>query len=317
MAASNKSVVDKADIAVANLISDGGYLAVEQADAFIQNVQDQPTILNEARVVTMANPTMEINKIGFGSRVLKVAPASGTALAASDRSAPTTSKVTLNSNELIAEILIPYDVLEDNIERGGLEDTIFDILSERVARDVEELIILGDTASSDTFLAVLDGLLEQSTSHVVDYSLTPVSTIDVQPFKAGLKALPNKYQRDPDALRFFVSPDVQTEYAYQLGTRATMLGDARTTDAYNNMLRAMGVPLRKAALMPDTKYLLTYPQNIIVGFHRKIMIESDRDIRARVLIIVLTLRVDVKFEEEDSVVKCVGLAPNGETTTTA
>ena len=46
------------------------------------------------------------------------------------------------------------------------------------------------------------------------------------------------------------------------------------------------------------------------------MIETDRDIRARVLIVVVTLRIDIKFEEEDSVVKCIGLNPNDLTTTT-
>ena len=46
------------------------------------------------------------------------------------------------------------------------------------------------------------------------------------------------------------------------------------------------------------------------------MIETDRDIRARVLIVVLTLRIDIKYEEEDAVVKCLGLNVGAVSTTT-
>jgi hypothetical protein len=46
------------------------------------------------------------------------------------------------------------------------------------------------------------------------------------------------------------------------------------------------------------------------------MIETERDIRARNLVVVVTLRMDLKFEEEDAVVKCVGLNPNEDTPTT-
>jgi hypothetical protein len=46
------------------------------------------------------------------------------------------------------------------------------------------------------------------------------------------------------------------------------------------------------------------------------MIETDRDIRARVLIVVLTMRLDFKYEEEDASVKCLGLNPNADFTTT-
>jgi len=76
------------------------------------------------------------------------------------------------------------------------------------------------------------------------------------------------------------------------------------------------VPVNGAALMPNDQYLFTYPKNLIVGVQRQIMIETDRDIRTRVIIIVLTMRLAIQYETEDAVVKCVGLAPDGVTTTT-
>jgi hypothetical protein len=55
-------------------------------------------------------------------------------------------------------------------------------------------------------------------------------------------------------------------------------------------------------MMPDNKTFLSYPKNIIWGIQRDIMIETDKDIRRRVLIIVLTMRCDVKIEEPQACV---------------
>lgn len=310
---SNKSIIEKADIAVSDLVSGGGYLNPIQANVFIRMLIDQPTIINEIRTVPMNAPKMEINKIGFTSRIMRAAPASGTALAAASRAKPTTDKVTLTTKEVIAEIHIPYDVLEDNIERGNLEDTIMSLLTERAALDLEELIITGDTASSDTYLAVLSGILKQATSNIVDYTSAPAAISKII-FKDGLKAMPNKYLRNRAAMNFYVSPDTETEYADSLANRQTPFGDQKITGWTPNY--AYGVQVKPAALMPNDKYIFTYPKNIIFGVQRQIMIETDRDIRSRVLIVVLTMRIDLVYEEEEAVVKCIGLAPNLTTTTT-
>lgn len=308
-----RDILEKADIAVSDLISDGGYLNPMQANVFIRLMIDQPTILNQVRVVPMNAPTMEINKIGFTSRILKKAPASGTALAAADRSKPTTEKVELATKEVIAEVHLPYDVLEDNIERGRLEDTVMSLIAERASLDVEELIISGDTGSADDYLALVDGILEQATSHVVDYSASPVG-ITKTVFKDAIKAMPSKYLRNRNMMRFFTSVDAEIEYTDHLSDRETQLGDARIARKAPEV--AFGVPIDPVALMPDDKAIFTWPQNIVFGVQRQIMIETDRDIRARVLIVVLTMRMDIKFEEEDSVVKILGLQPNPTTTTT-
>lgn len=312
---SNKSIVEKADLAVSDLSSYGGYLNPMQANVFIRMLIDQPTLVNEVRVVPMNAPKMEINKIGFATRILRAAPASGTALASNQRSKPTTDKVSLTTSEVIAEIHLPYDVIEDNIERGNLEDTIMALIAERASLDLEELLILGDESLgvADTFLDLMDGVLAMSTSNVVDYSATPVS-VSKTIFKDGLKAMPNKYLRNRAAMRFYVSPDVETEYADSLANRQTAFGDEKVQGWAPNY--AYGVKVAPAALMPNSKYILTYPKNIIMGIQRQIMIETDRDIRSRVLIVVLTMRLDIAYEEEEATVKCLGLEPNVTTTTT-
>lgn len=309
----NRTIVEKADLAVSDLVTDGGYLNPIQANTFIRMMINQPTLLKEIRVVPMNSPTMEINKIGFASRILQAAPTTGTALAANKRSKPTTDQVTLTTKEIIAEVHIPYDVLEDNIERGSLESTIMSMISEQASLDLEELIIMGGTDAGDPYLELADGVLEQSTSHVVDYTAAPVA-ISRGVFKAGIKAMPNPYLRNKAAMRFYVSPHTEIEYADSLAGRETPFGDSKVTGWTPNY--AYGVPVKSAALMPNDKYIFTFPKNLILGVQRQIMIETDRDIRTRVLIVVLTMRVDIKFEEEDAVVKCIGLNPDDATTTT-
>jgi len=308
----NRSIVEKADIAVSNLAS-GGYLNPEQANTFIRLVINQPTIVNDLRVVPMNAPKMQINRIGFGTRILRKAPATGTALSATDRSAPTTDQVNLMTEEVIAEVHIPYDVLEDNIERGNLEDTIMSMIAERASLDIEELVILGDTTNEgDTFLGLMEGILAGASSHVVNFS-SPVAVTRAV-FKAGTLAMPPKFMRNRAALRFYVSPASEIAYADTLANRWSILGDQKTTEWVPNV--AFGIPVVPAALMPDTNFILTYPKNIIMGVQRQIMVETDRDIRARVLIVVLTMRLALAYETEDAVVKCVGLNPQLTTSST-
>ena len=304
----NLDIIRKADIAVSDLVSDGGILNPEQTDRFIRTLIDTPTIINAIRVVTMNAPERKINKIGFGSRILRPA-VSATALDPGDRVRPDLSQVVLNTKEVIASIYIPYDVLEDNIEggninapmganAGGMMDTIVTLAAERAALDLEELAILGDTSSLDTYLALHDGFLKRTTSHVVNQG---AATIDKDMLKAGVKAMPDKYLRNRAALMHFVSVDNETEYRDTYANRQTALGDSMlqgTSPVY-----AYGSQLNGVPLMPNASGLFTNPLNLIMGIQRRITMEFDKDIEARIFKIVLTARVAFQIEEEDAVVK--------------
>jgi len=67
--------------------------------------------------------------------------------------------------------------------------------------------------------------------------------------------------------------------------------------------------------MPRAQGLLTMPENIILGIQRGIQLETARDIEARVIVIVITMRVAVGVEEKSACVKVTGLNPSGTTTT--
>jgi hypothetical protein len=274
---------------------------------------DQPTILKSSRSVIMTAPQRQINKIGFGSRILKAAT-SATALSSGDRSKPTTSQVLLSTKEVIAEIRLPYDVIEDNIERGninaaganashqpvqgGFKDTIVAMIAERAALDLEELALLGDTGSGDAYLALVNGFIKQATTNVVSAG---GAVINRTLLKNGMKAMPDKYLRNRVALNHYFSVDNETEYRETVAQRETTVGDAAINT--NAPLFAYGVPVVPVALMPAASGLFTHPKNFIFGIQRDISVEVDKDISARVFIIVLTARVDFKYEEEEAVVK--------------
>jgi HK97 family phage major capsid protein len=299
-----RQIVEKAMITVSDLVDNGGYLNPEQSDRFLRDVRNAPTLLNDVRFVKMNAPKRVIENIGFGSRILKEAPASGTALGSADRSAPTTGKITLTTDEVIAEVNIPYDVLEDNIERGHLEDSIMSMIAERVSLDLEELLVLGDTSSEDAYLALFDGALQMATSHTVSIA-GDSSAMGKNVFKQAILEMPTKYLRNRPAMRFYLSPDNETEYRDITADRQTGYGDS--TLRGNDPMMVFGVNVIPAVHVPDTKMIFVDPTNLIMGIQRDIMIETDRIIRERVIVVVVTLRIAIAVETEAALTVITGI----------
>lgn len=319
----NVSMLRKADIAIADLQSNGGELLPEQGASFIRKLIKQPTLIRQCRVVEMTSPKRKINKIGFGSRIMRKA-VTGVALTLGQRSKPTTEQLELNTKEQIAEIRLPYDVLEDNIERassanneasnsgpGGLRQTIIDLIAERAALDMEELALLADTAytSGDAddqdYISQMNGWLKRAATdgHISDVA---GATVTKTVFKNGLKALPVQYQRNKAALRHYLSVNNETEYRDTQSDRATALGDQMTQGMSPTF--AFGSPIEGVALMPESKGLYTDPLNLIFGIQRQVSMEFDKDITQRVYIIVLTCRIDFQIEEPDAMVEYQNIA---------
>jgi len=318
----NDELIRKADLVISDLTGNGGYLNPEQSNAFIRKLLVAPTLLAQTRRVTMSAPTRKINKITFASRILNAGTGGTgpitTALPSSARSKPTTEQISLQTHEVIAEIRLPYDVIEDNIEggnvgtfneggnppmAGGFRDTIVTLIAERVAIDLEELAINGDTASGDSYLALTNGYLKLITSNVVDAGGQAISRTVL---KNAMKTLPSQYRRNRAALGHFVSTEQEIEYRDTLANRETSLGDGLLQSTAP--VFAAGAPVVGVPLMPGSSGILTNPLNLIFGVQRDIMMETDKIITDRVYVIVVTARIAIQIEEEQAAVEITNLA---------
>lgn len=321
----NAELLRKADLTLANLSSDGGLLQPEDSASFIRKLLKPTAMIGQVRVVEMMAPQRIINKIGFGSRILRKA-VSGTGLNSGQRSKPTTEKVQLNTAEVIAEVRLPYDVLEDNIERataatnsasntgaqGGLKDTLISMIADRVSLDLEELGLLSDTAytsgdqDDQDFMSLFDGWLKRAGgvgAHGVDAGNV---TVTKALFRDGMKGMPDQYLRQKATMAHFVSTDNEIQYRDTLADRGTGLGDSTVTGTAP--VFAYGVPVKSVPLMPEDKGLFCDPMNLIMGIQRQVSMEFDKNISERVYIIVVTARVAFQVEEVDALVKYTNIA---------
>lgn len=326
----NRELLRKADLTIGELISNGGYLQPEDSAQFLRKLVIEPTILRSARVVEMLAPQRKINKIGFGSRIMQAA-VSQTPLSANQRVSPATSMIELNTQEIMATVYLPYEVVEDNIERataadnapmnargpGGLKETILSLIAERAALDLEELALLGDTnyangqmlqgsdPASIAYMSLFDGWLKQSATqgHLYDAGN---AAVDKSIFRNMRMAMPKQYLRVLPQMKYLTSPNVETMWRDSIANRGTALGD--TTLQGGNDVAAYGINLLPGATMPDNSIVLTNPKNLIMGIQRQFSLEFDKDIQARQYIIVLTARVAVAIEEPDATVSATNVA---------
>lgn len=304
----NRTILEKADLSLADLTS-GGLLQPAQAQKFLRLMIKQSKIMSMCAVTPMKAPKQLIEKIRFTGRVMHPGT-ENTALTSGNRSKPTLTKVELDAELFKAEVNINNEVLEDSIERGELRQTIMQLLAEKLSTDMEEVLINGDTGSADPDLAVLDGILVQATSNIVDAQLqTPNPSL----FKSALKSMPSEFLRNKLALKFLTSIDAEIEYRDALSNRATVLGDKFLEQAapvtYSG-IEVIDVPLFPENLgsgLNTTDIVLADPSNINLGVWRNIRLETDKQVREGNLLVVATLRWDVKYIEETAVVKVINV----------
>ena len=307
---SNRTILEKADLALADLTASGGILQPAQAQKFMRLLVKDSVLMKMATVVPMASPKQQISKIKFGTRVLRPGQ-EAVALGSAERSRPDLSMVELDARLFKAEVRLSDETLEDSIERGELRQTIMEMLAEAISRDMEEIVINGDRSATDPFLAVMDGALKQATSNVVDAGGKKISK---ELLSDLLKTIPGEHLRDKKAMCFLTSLDADLDYRSSLAERATAAGD-KFLEGDSQVLYS-GVPVQPIPLFPDnlgekkdqSVILLCNPKNLFVGIWRQIRLESAREISEGTLKIVATLRFDMKIADESATAKCVSLA---------
>jgi hypothetical protein len=300
----NRTLLRKAELELSDLAA-GGILQPEQADKFIRLAIKDPVMLKLVNVTPMNAFQEERDKLRFANRVLKPGSES-TPLPSSEWAKPALGMVTLNAQLFKAETRLSDEVLEDQIERGAFKETLISQLSRAIGRDIEYVAIQGDTASADALLAKLDGILKQITSNVVNAAGAKLSKTILRDM---LRTMPDEFGTDPD-LRYFTNRQAKIDYRDSLGDRATPLGDlmiqTQQKTVYSDY-EVIGVPEFPVDGSNYTQSVLSNPENIYVGILRKVRLKVDEDISAGVVIIVATVRWDVKIAEETAAVKAINV----------
>lgn len=308
-----REAVRKADLALADISGDNGILKPAQAAQFMRQLIKESKLMGMATVTPLRAPEQIINKLRFSSRVLRRGY-EGTALPEADRSKPSFSNVAHAAKLFKGEVRITDEVLEDNIEGERFRDTIMTLMSEAVARDIEELVVKGDTASSDTFLAAFDGIIKRASTNVVAAGGVPLSKTVLRDM---LKTLPSEYLRDKGRMQFFTGVDAEIDYRDSLSDRMTIVGDRALAASGESSapvgysgIRVTDIPLFPENLgggTNETVVILCDPKNIDIGMWRQIKVKTDEDISEGVLKIVVTMRLDALYQEEPAVVKATGV----------
>lgn len=310
----------------------GGLLNAAQANRFIDFVVDQSVLMQNSRVVRMRTPSMEIDKLSIGTRLLaKATEATDTGVNA----AVTFSKVSLTSVKLRLDWELSTESLEDNIAGPSLEDHIAQVMARQTANDMDDLLINGNTASNNGLLKALDGYIKLALASgtTVDEGGDNVSR---STFDRVLRNLPSKYLQRRNELRFFTGPGVVQDAIYSLGnpnsaveatsgapSPGSTLGDVAFLQGAMRAnggpgatgLAPFGIPLLEVPLMPEAAtgdysgasgshafVELTFPNNRIVGIHRDITVYREFKPKADTIQYTQYMRVASNIENAESYV---------------
>jgi hypothetical protein len=332
--ATQEEILAKADEVTTGVVSaaSGGLLKPEQSNRFIDFVVDQSNLMRNARVVRMRTPSMEIDKVSVGTRLMSKATEATNDGA---NAAVTFSKVSLTSVKLRLDWELSTESLEDNIEGASLEDHLAQIMAGQTANDMDDLLINGNTSSSNGLLKALDGYVKLALGggRTVDEAGNNVSRAT---FDRVLRNMPTKYLQKRNELRFFTGPGVVQDTSFSLqnpnsatagvagapapgstfGEQAFMNGAIRANGGPGATgLAPYGIPLVEIPLMPETVtgdyssaagshgFLeLTFPNNRVIGIHRDITVYRQFQPKTDTIEYTQFMRVASNVENLDSYV---------------
>ena len=300
--------VQKADMALSDLTS-GGKLVNDQWKRFYLVAIKGQVVMGRVRNVKLTRETTDIPKMTtFGTQVLHPGTESQ-GLTAAQRVKPGFGNVQITSTEVVAQVDYPRYALKDQVEGPAFKNTMITYLALHVKRDMENLIINGDTTSANTLLALFDGLLAGASSNVFAASGSLSSSM----LASTRMTMPSEFKQQPN-LAYFTN-----EYAYdnlwtEYESRGTGFGDSKLTQG-GTSLPFRGKQVYEVPQWPDdlgggtdTNVLFLDPKNFIFGLHENMEMDSEYNIRERTWTVVITMRLGQAFEHEPAVVKTTGVS---------
>jgi len=302
MSISNEQLLRKATLSSTDFGGSGeAPLSVAQVDQFIELMSAEQVMLNDVRTVTSTSSKWQESIVDFSSRIAR-AGTEGSRLGSGDQVKPSTGIVEISTVLLRGEVPVTDEVMEDNVARDNFADSLERTIASRFGYDIEDLMVNGDTASGDSYLAQFNGWLKLAQGAGGNVTAASSYGQDYQEiFKQLLVSLPDRHKRNlAQTGRFYVPKRLEEKYRDILSTRGTPLGDV--TLEGNNALKYQGIEIRGvpsfaiASGSPDTgNVLLAHSDNLYAGFRRSMTMETYRDPREGATSFVITARVDAKI----------------------
>ncbi len=283
-------------------LNSGGALPAETLKEFLKTTGGEGTPLitdinaNNCMPIFIGD-TYKIPNIGIAARQLQKATAETAPTAVATI---TSGEGEIDPVEVIFPIDIPYELFEDAVgrtleEKGEiaankmLDQTIGDLAIAAFMRDVQDLLINGDTGSQTTFLKTLDGLVK-----VIDDNGTTYDPSDAETITEHLKGLiasadPNIRGRKKE-LTIYMNSDDFAELAEVYEQKNTPLGDTALTADNEGNLRYHGIVCKELDHLPNQKNLLGFSKAFWLGFKRDVSIEKMRQPRKRIVEMTMTAR---------------------------
>jgi hypothetical protein len=311
----------------------GGLLNPEQSARFLDYMFDATVIGKVARTVRMKSDTTEIDRVGVGEKLMKLATEGDNT---GVNSAVTFSKISLTTKKLRLDWELSTESLEDNIEGPDLEDHIARMMATQAGNDIEDVLLNGNTAlSSDALYKAFDGVVKKAkaNAHVVDAAGAGLTRAV---FNSALKALPRKYKQRRTDLRFLSGSNLIQDYLYSTSQN---IQNVNPQDIASGIIRgevapvsgpagyvapyAFGIPIVEVPLLPETQtgdyseatgshgdVHLTFPNNVVVGVKRDVTVYRFFWPRKDSIEYTMYTRVGVQIEQADAwvVVKNIKVA---------
>lgn len=293
------------DLDLAALAS-GGLLPTAYQRQFFVRAIESAKLLPMVTMKPMGSYIENLPAIKFSDYVL--APgAEGTALDASETHVPTLTQPTLTAHLFKAKVPITREALKDNVQGGTLLNLVMEKLPAAVARDMERIIVRGDTTSGTPVLAQLDGILKQATTNVYAGGSTKFNADQIE---GAFALLANEYKEDPTALKILTAPQAERAWQNEAGERLTAYGDRARTENLPAVYRGTNIMGISAFTVSAslTNVLLCDPKNIVVGIWQDVDLRIVEEPVAGKYWILGYLRFDVKYQDEEAVAKITSVS---------
>lgn len=323
-----EKVVATDTVAAGNPVGTGG-LTYAQADRFIDYMWDATTLGGLVRTRRMRAVEEEIDTIAVGARLVRGATE---AVDTGENVRPTFGKLSITTKKYRLDWELSSESLEDNIEGEALEDHIARLMATQMGNDLEDIAINGDTDSTVPGIGVDDGFRKRAVAgaHVIDHG---GAALNRDAFNKALKAMPRKYMKRRNGLRFFTGSNAIQDWLFSFqqveanflnpeATAATRLEQAVRTEGDAGFIagRPFGVTLQEVPLFledrpaddltgdgggvagTNTDLWLTFPENLIWGIKRDITVYREFKPKKDTIEYTVYTRQGVQIENLDAFV---------------